>query len=832
MVDRRPSSHGQQRASVEPRLALGDETATFASPQAKVSEGAVLGRGTCVGRYVLLRAVGTGAVGNVYAAYDPELDRQVAVKLLRGDLLASEARDEAQARLRREARTIARLDHPNVVSVFDVGTFGDRVFLAMELVEGITLREWLATPAATPAAVLRVFRQAGEGLAAAHRAGIVHRDFKPSNVVLGVDGRVRVLDFGLARRSTPTPDPASGPDDDATASVETAGLTKHGAAVGTPAYMAPEQRRGEPVGPAADQYAFCASLFEALYRFRPQADVTRSHLPATPRLEGSVQQAIVRGLAVQAGDRFESMEPLLEALRAPRRRNRRWWQAAAIFLSVATAALGYEILATRPDLCGGGERRLAGVWDAASRARLEAAWAESGPPGTAVAWPIAAAALDRLAAGWVDTHRSVCEATHVRGEQSTSVLDRQMACLDGRLDELRVVVGSLASGDPAVLAQAPAVIDGLAPVTACADRRRAAAAPEPLGDPAKAAEARDIRRSLAESQTLLAAGLYRRGHEVAELALAAAERLGEPAVTAEAHLRAATGSGRSGDRAGFERHLGAALTLAQSSGHDLLLADAMAHRILLAYFRGAYEEAAFWSDLTTATIDRVGGLPEIDARRAFFLGMVANKVERFEEAIELFRYSIELRPEAGPLSRSAAFNNIGFAELRLGRHADAKASLVASITAVEQAYGTDHPNLIRLKANLGNLLDANGRYEEALAYYQVGIEQSDRVLGPEHPDVIALLHQGAAVSLKLERREQALAWARRAARLVERHVEDPTEIALGQFLLARALPDDPPSRLEACRLAARAAAHYRGLEERLADDLAAVEAWQEKGGCL
>ncbi|HTA20054.1 MAG TPA: serine/threonine-protein kinase, partial [Polyangia bacterium] len=200
-----------------------------------------LERGATVGRYTILAPVGTGGVGEVFAAYDPELDRKVALKLLRAHGDANDVR--AQARLLREAKAMARLSHPNVLAVHDVGAFGARVFVAMEFVDGLSLKDWLAAAARTRAEILSVFTSAARGLAAAHAAGLVHRDFKPGNVMIGLDGSVRVMDFGLARELS---DKNAGPTaiDEVRALV--AGdlndtLTATGELMGTPLYMSPEQ---------------------------------------------------------------------------------------------------------------------------------------------------------------------------------------------------------------------------------------------------------------------------------------------------------------------------------------------------------------------------------------------------------------------------------------------------------------------------------------------------------------------------------------------------------------------------------------------------------------
>ncbi|HET6585525.1 MAG TPA: serine/threonine-protein kinase, partial [Nannocystaceae bacterium] len=242
---------------------LHDDTATVPSPRDDAPE-----PGARVGRYVLLERIGMGGMGIVYAAFDPELDRRVALKLLRGS--AGEAR--ADLRLLREARALAKLTHPNVVPVFDVGSAAGRPYVAMEFVEGQTLTRWLAARPRSQAEILRVFGEAGRGLAAAHAIGIVHRDFKPDNVLLGGsgdDGRVpaivRVGDFGLARPVTATSSRTSADaialPSDADEPLDASPLTRVGLVLGTPSYMAPEQHRGEDATPATDQYALCVSLY-------------------------------------------------------------------------------------------------------------------------------------------------------------------------------------------------------------------------------------------------------------------------------------------------------------------------------------------------------------------------------------------------------------------------------------------------------------------------------------------------------------------------------------------------------------------------------------------
>jgi hypothetical protein len=289
-----------------------------------------LGRGATVGRYVILDPVGAGGMGVVYAAYDPELDRRVALKLLSPGRSGGEP---GRLRLLREAQALARLAHPNVVTVHDAGTFGERVFVALELVEGETLRRWLRAEPRPWREVLARFLPAGRGLAAAHAAGLVHRDFKPENVLLGQDGRVRVADFGLAK-ALEEPEEA------------------WGAAPGTPAYMAPEQRRGMAADARSDQFSFCVALHEALYGERPSARET----PAGTQVPGWLRDVVLRGLKANPEERYPAMDDLLRDLeRDPAAVRRRWLAAAAIVILAGGlfGGLGYfQALSacTRPGL--------------------------------------------------------------------------------------------------------------------------------------------------------------------------------------------------------------------------------------------------------------------------------------------------------------------------------------------------------------------------------------------------------------------------------------------------------------------------------------------------
>jgi hypothetical protein len=319
----------------------------------RATEVSHLTRGERVGRYQVIELVGAGAMGTVYSAHDPSLDRTVALKLLHARAIDL----ELETRLLREAKAMARLSHPEVISVFDAGRHGERLFIAMEFVDGGTLREWLGEAPRGWREIVAVYLRAGRGLAQAHSAGIVHRDFKPDNVLVGKDGRVRVTDFGLARAARSDEGRTSEPSAHAESEAPNvdANLTRTGALVGTPAYMAPEQLAGRPADVRSDVYSFSLALYEALYGERPFQGETLAALSAAknagdvrPAPAGSViasrlRRALLVGLRVRPEERYASMVAVLDALeRATRGSNRAVVIGASVLASVVVTgfALG------------------------------------------------------------------------------------------------------------------------------------------------------------------------------------------------------------------------------------------------------------------------------------------------------------------------------------------------------------------------------------------------------------------------------------------------------------------------------------------------------------
>ncbi len=686
----------------------------------------ILPPGTRVGRYVLLADIGLGGMGVIYKAYDPQLERPIALKLLRatGD---DEAASRFRERLLREAQALAQLAHPNVVAVHDVGTFGDGVFIAMEFVEGQTLTRWVKERPHKLDKLLRIYLAAGEGLAAAHRAGLVHRDFKPDNVLVGDDGRVRVLDFGLARvaaadealvererrehdsvaapaagaaaeaapldgkaeitqstvrtkASAATPAPSSPPEASTPATtapppatppaatplsasmLSSSGETRHstrllnspltreGTILGTPRFMAPEQHLSEHVDERADQFSFCVSLYQAVYQQFPfggrnldelKDNVVHGRMeppPAGARVPRWLHKLLVRGLAVRPADRHPAMDALLDQLR--RRLERERTRIFAVALGVAVVAgfaiwggLGWRARALeRAELCQGGARRLAGVWDDAAKARVRDALLGSGKPYAADVWKNVEATLDRRAAEWVAMHKDSCEATRLRGEQTDQVMTLRMVCLDRKLGDLGALVDVLAHADAAMLQKAPAAAAGLGSLDACADVPSLIAEVPPPSDPALRERIAGIRQQLSRAEALRLAGRSANAAEVADKAVVAARQTQNRPIIAEA-LFAAGRADEKVDPGRGAKELTEAFWDAFASRMDrvAVAASVLAVREYAMILR--FDDSAAWEKSARAGLDRIGGDDELESELWTSLFFRAYEQQRRDEQV-------------------------------------------------------------------------------------------------------------------------------------------------------------------------------------------------------
>jgi tetratricopeptide (TPR) repeat protein len=670
----------------------------------------LLARGSQVGRYVVLDPIAAGGMGIVYTAYDPELDRKVALKLLRLD-------DPAAARqpLVDEAKALARLSHPNVVAVFEVGTDSGQWFLAMERVAGSTLADWLVEKRRGFRDVLAMFAQAGAGLCAAHEQGIVHRDFKPQNLLVGADGRVRVADFGLAQAGVDALEPAR-------------------TIAGTVGYMAPEQRAGAAPTPASDQYSFCVALGDALAK-------------ASGRGPAAVTRIVARGRAERPGDRYSSLRALLDALeRAPRRRRR--WQAAALAACLlAAAGLGARVLVTgRAARCQGAAARLVGIWDPVRAQALERAFAALPVPFAGRAFAEVKRSLDDYAARFVVAHRDACEATRVRGEQSEALLDLRMQCLSQRLQTLRALTDALASPDRDALAKAPEAAAALPSLDGCADARALRARPQAT-DPAAVAA---LHGTIARAQAAYDLGRYEAGLEAAAPLAAMAERAAYRPALAEARAvvgRLQFGAGRYRDA---ETTLRAAERDAVAAAEDRLAALIAIDRVSLAYKEERYDEALERAADAQAALARLGNEDAaLAATLANRRGIIHEALGRYDEAQTAQEQALTALQRAGgdPLRRAHILSALGGIASARGQYERAQALQEQALALAEEHLGPEHPTSASILTNLAETLNQRGRYDEALARWQRALAIRRRALRPGHPDIAESLR---TIALALE----------------------------------------------------------------------------------
>jgi tetratricopeptide (TPR) repeat protein/predicted Ser/Thr protein kinase len=747
-------------------------------PGPRDSRAEALDCGAAVGRYVILDRIGSGGMGVVYAAYDPELDRRVALKLLRPDRFTHEA---GRSRLLREAQALARLTHPNVVAVHDAGTFGDRVFVAMELVEGETLRQWLEAGTRSWREALDHLLPAGRGLAAAHAAGLVHRDFKPENVLLGRDGRVRVVDFGLAKALA---DAAEMPPEDA-AETGSGGeplspLTEWGVVLGTPAYMAPEQLRGIAADARSDQFSFCVALYEALYGQRPFAgqgprEIAEAVLrgepreaPAGSRVPGWLREVVYRGLKADPRERYPSMDDLLQDLeRDPSAVRRRWLLAAAIVLVAGAVfgTLGY-VQARRSQLCGGAGERLAAVWSAERKQAVHEAFRATRLPFAENAWGVVERGLDGYLRDWASMRREACEATRVRVEQSEDLLDRRMFCLDQRLDEVGALAATLVRADAQVVEKAAQAVGGLEPLSRCADRHALKARVPPPADPRLRARVVALQRDLARAGALRAEGKYAEALAIAQGVQRQAADLPYLPLRGQALYQLGDLQERTGEFAPAEKTLRAAVAAGEAAADDeVKVRAAIALLFVVGNDLARFDHGHEWGQLAAATVQRLGGSGELRAELANQLGVVYEAEGKYAESVRSYQEALDLRRRiAGDRDPTLAAwtSNSGVPLYRLGRYAEARERFSQALKVEEAVLGPQHPEVSGTLNRIGNTLYAQGRYPEAEPYLRRALKIREAVFGPNHRLVADSLSNVANLLDDTGRPEAALPYALRS----------------------------------------------------------------------
>jgi serine/threonine protein kinase/tetratricopeptide (TPR) repeat protein len=702
---------------------------------------------------VILELLGKGGMGVVYKAYDPGLGRSIALKVL-----STQGTSQAlfERRLLREAQALARLSHPNVITVHDVGAVDAGVFVAMEFVEGSTLRQWLRDRQRSNREIVDAFVAAGEGLAAAHRAGLVHRDFKPDNVMVGSDGRVRVLDFGLARAAwNEAGEPAeedesaaaagqeeassarSEPDSSSVrASAPTEGvdvvdppgalgsggaitstsrwndhfshqLTHVGAVMGTPRFMAPEQHLGRAVDERADQFSFCVSLYGALYGTAPFAGRTTTEMrdavlsgkvgdaPSDARVPGWQRQVLLRGLAVEPSKRYPSMSELLDALRRdPRAKRMRWVRFGVAALAVSAAAFGWrQQRRHQVRLCESAGSRLAGIWDDGVKDKVRGAFAATRAPYASETFRRIEGLLDRYANDWTAIRTDACEATQLRGEQSPQLMDLRMACLDRRAAEFAALSAVYQQADTSVVERAVQAANGLGDLKACSDASALlAAGKHEPTAPEQKKELSALRAELVRVKANVNAGRYARAVEEVAPLVERARRLGFEPATADALLLSARAKASAGKLEESLREASEAALEADAGGDDAMRVKAGTALVGWLSSMGRFDEAERTSVVAEAALRRTGQT----GGRAEWLVATSTFLSR-----------------RGQLEESARRDREA---LEVARREDLSLEQIAEIQR----------HLATMEARLGHVPEAKALNEEA-------DQMVIRALGPEHP---------------------------------------------------------------------------------------------------
>ncbi|MGV3619913.1 MAG: serine/threonine-protein kinase [Archangium sp.] len=691
-------------------------------------------KGEALDRYVILDRLGAGGMGEVYAAWDPVLDRKVAVKVLRPDIEGSAIGEELKHRLLGEAQSLAKLAHPNVVTVHDVGLAGDRVYLAMEFIEGRTLKDWLQqVPRPTWQRILEVFLAAGEGVVAAHAQGITHRDFKPDNVVVGSDGRVRVMDFGLAHGQA-----AKKKDEKSRRTI-----TQPGAMLGTPAYMSPEALHGQPTDFRSDEFSFCVSLYEALYGFRPFEGATPGaiaseiiqnrvrSLPSGTKVPRRIHQLILKGLRNDPAERFQTMRALLVQLGRTRiqREQRIAGVAVAVLAVVAVSLIGLATWRER-NRCLQVADRLHGVWDENVKRASSEAFAATHKPWAAAAWRDVESRVDAYAQQWVSQRQAVCEAGPAGDDERYG---QELLCLSRRLSDLEATTQLFLRADADVVERAVTMASTLPSLAGCRN-----VAPSSKPSP----ESEPLRGQLSAARARIDSGKYadalKQSVELAEKA----EADGNREAFAEARLWGAIARMRLGDAKAAEAWVEESILAASESRSDELEARGWVERVGFAALSGPSADAERWVRFAQASIARVAPAPELQASLFNNQGVLAHLRGQFAAAVDAHKNALELRTQlfgdTHPLV-ARSHSNLGAAYRALGRLDEARIEYEQALSIEEKTLDPSHPQVADTLNNLGNVLNAQGSPTGARRALERSLRIKEAAFGPDSTPVAVTL---------------------------------------------------------------------------------------------
>jgi serine/threonine protein kinase/tetratricopeptide (TPR) repeat protein len=773
------------------------------------------------GRYVILRELGAGGMSVVYAAYDPELDRQVALKLMRP---VADSKTQTAERLLREAQALARLAHPHVVHVYDVGIVEGEVYVAMEFIDGVTLAEWIKSEKRPWRRILEVLDRAGQGLAAAHAAGLVHLDFKPGNVLIGNDGRVRVVDFGLARRPRSSGS-IGGPEDSIVSSDDTSRedsqrrshldvqLTEVGVVIGTPGYMAPEQLRAEVVDDRADQFAFCVTAYKCFFGKLPfprrgdqlirrirNAEVEVGRQRGVP---GYIRRALMRGLRFEASERYGSMTDLLTAL-SPRRHDR-GRAVAAVGVLTGAAAIGVS-LSDRGVDCDRGSEDIAVSWAPEKRAAIASSFAASELPHATSLWEKVESDLEAWSQRWAEQYRDACEATHVRKEQTPELLGQRMLCLRRHRNRFDALLTVLEEADQQTIGRVDNMLETLPSPASCAQSSELDLMAD-LDEETKA-KVLEVDALVAKGIMQQASGRFQPGLELVRQANAMAEEAGHrpTEVWAKATLgQALEASGK------YEEGLATmnqAVWEAEELGLDDIRLDMYGRlAFLLGYQLARFDEAEWFAAAATHLSLRLDAPPSDRARLLLNQAAVADRTGDYNKELKLAQEALSMREQAGlpeDSQQAMALSYLGNSLYNLGRYAEALQQYRKAKRITQGRMGRLDPSTAGIWENIGNSLRGMGDLQGALEAQQEATEIWEQLgESAEHHLGPALNNLGTVYS-DLEQYDEAVEVFEQSASVMRTSGEGGTP-TLGIVLInaseAHLKSGDLDRALERCRQA-------------------------------
>jgi len=801
----------------------GDTAHTPSGPVTRASTSSAFEPSELVGRYEIRERLGEGGMAVVYSARDPQLGRNVAIKVLHSEM------SQHMDRLLREAQAMAQLSHPNVVTVYEVGVHQGRIFMCLELVDGSNLREWLAAAPRTQKEILATFIAAGRGLETAHATRIVHRDFKPDNVLIDASGRARVTDFGIARHMSESATPAAIDHTATLTDLRTpVPLTATGALLGTPNYMAPELFDGGVADTRSDQYAYSVALYEAIYGALPFSATplpmliekvhagARDPVPATRKVPRWLRAVILRGMSRDRADRFPSMSELLAELERDRGAMIRRGAIGGLgVVAVGLAATVWLRGGEEPRAMCGTSGRLEGVWDATRRARVEQAFRGTGLPHAESSFKTAVAQLDAYAGAWSAMDREVCEASVVRKEQSGKLGELRSLCLEKRRAELSLAVGMLEQPDAQTVARAGDVIGSLSSVAPCASATELLEVVPPPADPKGKATIEQVQTMLSEANLQLELAKFDKAGAALERAQKTLGALDYAPLRAQLLDLQGALDLKQGAFAGAERHFLDAVAaadrgrddrrkvkvltelahlsawefedprraepylalagsgIARIGGDNELSANLLASKATAAYVRGDFQQSLEHSEKSRELLELLHGTSHpLVARALNYAALQLTRLSRPERAAAYHARALaivaaaygETHPDYAELLNDRA---TGLVEA--GKLDEAEADLRRALTIIETVYGKRHPDTAMALSNLGSVLYAHGQIQDAAAKFQAALAIEDEVIGPNHVSVASTLMNLGAAQSALGDTTAAEANLRRALAIREKH---------------------------------------------------------------